>query len=286
MNEETLKRKMKELEDKAKELERKQMEFEREVDMFEMRKERYEEELGNNLKKEMMKRFKPAMPYTRGGYLQSSYTNILHITNGVLQMPMTSMIDDSIKEVDHYKGIVFSDYTCIIISYLCGDSIDNDRLGKMLADYVDDGGNVVLCMWSNVNNWNHPAGRFTSYHPFLLQGKRSLEIEGGKFDKIGQTLVPKKDPYDSVNICMRDHPIMKNVNTLVYDGNSVTIRGEGIQGDTEVVGRWQRDGGDMIGVRYDKKGIIISIGCVCGVLTKGDIYELLRNAVRYRKYIK
>ena len=175
------------------------------------------------------------------------------------------MIDDSIKEVKNYNGIVFNDYTCILISMMDDKSIDNNILGDMLADYVDNGGNVVLCIGSNTNsNGKHPAGRFTSYHPFILQERRRILT------------------FDTVDICMRDHPIMNNVNTF----NSIyTIRGEGIQGDTVVVGKWKKDRGNMIGVRYDKKGIIISIGCFCtDDYMKGDIYELLRNAVRYRKY--
>ena len=64
-----------------------------------------------------------------------------------------------------------------------------------------------------------------------------------------------------------------------------TIDGEGRQGDTEVLGKWKKDGGNIIGVRYDKKGMIISIGfCFDEECIEGDPYELLKNAVRYRKH--
>ena len=127
-------------------------------------------------------------------------------------------------------------------------------------------------MRSNVSDDNHPAGRFESYHPFKLQGYRELPSSN-----------------DTVDICMKDHPIMNNINTLQYTGTSTIVgdiqEGEGV--DIEVVGKWKEAGGNMIGIRYNKKGLIVSIGCWCsGDYMQGDHFELLKNAVRYRKYIK
>ena len=110
---------------------------------------------------------------------------------------------------------------------------------------MDRGGNVVLCMGSNTTSecGNHPVGRFTSYHPFILQGYRDLRSE------------------DTVDICMKNHPVMTNVNTFQYE-ITYTIQGDiqvGRRVDIEVVGKWKEDGGNMIGMRYDKRGLIISI---------------------------
>ena len=143
--------------------------------------------------------------------------------------------------------------------------------GDRLADYVDHGGNVVLCLWSNNYGWgNSPAGRFTTYHPFALQGYRTLPIQ-----------------CDTVDICMKYHPIVRDMNPLEYTAR-YTIQGDVQKGrrvDIEVVGKWTNAKTNMIGIRYDKRGLIISIGCVCSEsYMKGDIYPLLKNVVRYRKY--
>ena len=218
----------------------------------------------------------PVVTYMKRGYISSSYSKILYIRDSCGGYNTTySDIHDSIIEVDgqidrdRYDSIVFNDYTCIMICCICQISnIDRKVLGDKLADYVDNGGNVVLCMNSNISSVNHPAGRFESYHPFKLQACRSL---------------PSRN--DKVDICMKDHPIMNNINTLQYTNTTYTIVGDIQGGDIEVVGKW-KSGGNMIGIRYDKKGMIVSIGCEFGKYMKGDMNELLRNAVRYRKYIK
>ena len=82
---------------------------------------------------------------------------------------------------------------------------------------------------------------------------------------------------------------MKNVHSLQQKNKYFpdTFNGElqgGKRSKTEVVARWKEDGGNLIGIRYDKKGLIISIGCVANdTMMKGDIYQLLSNAVRYSK---
>jgi hypothetical protein len=201
-----------------------------------------------------------------------SFDKILHISHGGdYGSPISKKIYTTIKEGKSYKRIVFNDYRCILLCYIEDNKMDNDVFGNRLADYVDGGGNVVLCMFSNTNSiGTHPAGRFTTYHPFKLQGCRKIPSSG-----------------DTVDICMKNHPIMKNVNTLEYNDRH-TIEGDIQEGrgvDIEVVGKWENDGGNMIGIRYDKKGLIISIGCICSdKYMKGDLYPLLKNAVRYRKY--
>ena len=204
------------------------------------------------------------------GYVDASYDKILHLRSEKMYInPYGYRIDKTIKEVSNYTGIVFKDYACILISAIFDDSIDNTILGDMLADYVDGGGNVVLCAGSNMKTdpCKYPEGRFTTYHPFELRAPRKLE-KGG----------------DTLDICVRDHPIMNNVNTLTYPLIG-TIDGEGIQGDTEVLGKWKKDGGNIIGVRYDKNGMITSLGfCYDDEDIEGDHYELLKNALRYRKH--
>jgi hypothetical protein len=200
-----------------------------------------------------------------------SFDKILHISsNRPSSCPSANMIDVRIKEVENNQNIDFNDYRCILISHIHHRDIENDILGDKLADYVDRGGNVVLCMFSNTSSGDkYPAGRFTSYHPFKLDRDRYISRN------------------DTVDICMKNHPMMKNVNTLKYIDRP-TIQGdiqEGRRVDIEVVGKWKKDGGNMIGIRYDKRGLIVSIGCVCSdMYTKGDIYPLLKNVVRYRKY--
>ena len=202
-----------------------------------------------------------------------SFDKILHLSNDCAGCPISSTIDSSIHGTKDYKDINFSDYRCILMSYINHKKIDKDALGDRLADYVDRGGNVVLCMMSNVSNDNmnsYPTGRFTSYHPFILHEYTRLASK------------------DTVDMCLNNHPIMRNVKTLGQKHHAFTIKGDiqkGRRVDIEVVGKWKMDGGNMIGIRYDKRGLIVSIGCICdNQYMIGDIYQLLKNAVRYRKY--
>ena len=148
---------------------------------------------------------------------------------------------------------------------------DSTVLGDKLADFVDKGGNVVVCMMSNVDNGvNYPTGRFTDYHPFKLEGFRYLPSLG-----------------DTVDICLENHPMMEGVSKLEYQ-SKLAIEGalhKRKRAGVEVVGKWKEDKGNVIGIRYDKKGLVVSIGCVCtDRWMKGDAYQLLKNAVRYRKH--
>ena len=87
---------------------------------------------------------------------------------------------------------------------------------------------------------------------------------------------------------MKDHPMIKNINRLEPYNFSSVVEGnlqEGKRVDIEVVGKWRVDGRNMMGIRYDKKGLIVTIGSFAGEKQlSGDLYQLLRNAVRYRKY--
>ena len=148
----------------------------------------------------------------------------------------------------------FNESDLVILSEF-PNSVDRDKLGDKLADYVDKGGNVILCFPCNVKSYGCcPEGRFTRYHPFVLGKQEVLE----KDTTLGQFI--------------KDHHVMKGVTSIKsVQSSEINNRVEGKleEGKVEVVARWnitdlEKRGVPMIAVRRDKPGLIYSIGFSCG----------------------
>jgi hypothetical protein len=157
-------------------------------------------------------------------------------------------------------------FDVVIVAAYHGIVMSNDDFGEMLADFVDKGGNVVICGFCNTTSWVHPTGRFYEhYHPFRLRPvvKCATADWMGSFDK--------------------DHPLKKGVEKLRQTGDLSKVHGELNSGDVEVVARWS-DGSNMIAIRHDKKGLITSIGFQTGsAYSEGDIMKIVLNAIQLRK---
>ena len=206
---------------------------------------------------------------SHGCFIAESSMSTLHVTQGNHFSPNSSKILKGIVDVkDNISSVDLSKYESILVTAY-DRGIDGKALGDRLADYVDKGGNVITCYPNNaVNSSAHTGGRFTDYHPFKLKSHKSISstspISLGKYDK--------------------NHPIMGHVNSI--KSRSLTtwvVDGELGEGDVKVIASWS-DGTPMIAVRYDRPGLVISIGFTCSDRFVSKEYEqILKNALRYRR---
>jgi len=145
--------------------------------------------------------------------------------------------------------------------------IDKEAYGNMLANFVDRGGNVVLCLFSNSTSYTHPTGRFAEqqYHPLVPAGDKDIA------SKLGTVYEPW-------------HPIMKNVKSVSLGSDTRrTLLQMSTTGNVLRIADWA-DGHPMVAVRTDKKGIVTSITYSLGVNGgKEDAAKLVVNALLYQK---
>ena len=171
------------------------------------------------------------------------------------------------KEIRNISGGCFDGYDCVLITIW--SNVDSKKLGDMLADLVDRGGNVVICLFDNTVSYNHCGGRFSecNYNPFKMGGITSSHAAYsiGEHDK--------------------NHLLMKGVNTLRHSGDIGRILGSIETGGVKMIARWNDENkSPMIAVRYDKPGMVTSIGfCCSSSRSSGDVIQLLRNAQCLRK---
>jgi hypothetical protein len=159
----------------------------------------------------------------------------------------------------------FDEFEVVLISAYQNIGVTNEILGNILADFVDKGGNVVFCFYSNNTSHCHAAGRFAGYNPFKL------------------------NPHAVSPVCDwmawfdKEHPLMQGVDSITQTGEKNKVHGELNEGIVEVVAKWS-DGSNMIAIRHDRKGLITSLGFSSGWdKTAGDVTKLLLNAIRLRK---
>ena len=192
----------------------------------------------------------------------------LHLSNQDHYSPVTASIYTDMKEIRNISDGCFDGYDCVLVTVW--SNVDSKKLGDMLADYVDRGGNVVICLFANTTSYNHCGGRFSDYNPFKLESYIQYSIA----HSLGE--------YDM------NHRLMKGVNTLRQTDDTRRVIGNIESGGVDVVARWN-DGSrtPMISIRYDKPGMITSIGMCCASShASGDVIQLLRNAMCVRKRFK
>jgi hypothetical protein len=209
-----------------------------------------------------------AVKRSRRVELAATVGKVLYITTGDAschpEQCLTQFQPVIVKTITERSS--FLEYEVVIISASATIGVNQDVFGDMLADYVDKGGNVVVCGLSNTTSWWHGASNFSEYNPFRLK-----------------VSVTSLTPMDRMGWFDKDHPLMKGINSLRIIAAANKVHGELCTGDVEVVARWS-DGSNMIAIRHDKKGLITSIGFPCGLtLAGGDVTSLLLNAIQLRK---
>ena len=200
--------------------------------------------------------------------LIESAGKILYLTSGEeLRIQDLGLATEDLVVTKIVTDCSFDGYDVIIINAFKEIGVTNEILGKMLADFVDKGGNVVFFLHSNTTNHIRAEGNFKEYNPFKLRGL----VANATADWMGS--------FD------RDHPLMKGVkvNDIRQTGDLRKVHGELNSGDVEVVARWS-DGSNMIAIRHERKGLITSIGFNTGLsFSEGDITKLVLNAIQLRK---
>lgn len=134
----------------------------------------------------------------------------------------------------------------LVYSYNSSAFLDGGLMGDLLADYVDNGGGVVVSVFTNCNNLRNGflKGRFLdgNYHPILparqhdTNGKRPL------------TLGRVHDPT---------HPIMSHVRTIDGGKSSFFCPG-GIQPGGKLVADWS-NGVPLVVDLPKNKGTVVGI---------------------------
>jgi len=145
----------------------------------------------------------------------------------------------TLAELQKYSAV-------LVYSYNSSAFLDGAAMGDLLADYVDNGGGVVVSVFTNCNNLRNGfvKGRFLdgNYHPILparqhdTNGKRPL------------TLGRIHDPA---------HPIMASVKTMDGGKSSFFCPGA-LQPDARLVADWS-NGVPLVVELPKKKGTVVGM---------------------------
>ncbi|KAN0028293.1 hypothetical protein ACTFIV_010134 [Dictyostelium citrinum] len=138
-------------------------------------------------------------------------------------------------------------YTSILIySYNSSAFLDGQLMGDVLSDYVDNGGGVVVTVFTNCNNLRNGflKGRFLdqNYHPIIPA--RQHDTNGKKPLNLGKIHVP-------------DHPILHGVKSLEGGRSSFFCLGA-INPEAKLVAEWS-NGVPLIADLRKKKGRVVAL---------------------------
>jgi len=107
-------------------------------------------------------------------------------------------VDDTDQKLPSLSDIL--KYNAVLVySYSSGSFKNGTDLGDLLADYVNAGGGVVVCVFSGCSNLGQGflQGKFTDMHPFVPSSQRDKPNL-----KLGEIVQP-------------DHPIMHGVKSFI-----------------------------------------------------------------------
>ncbi|GAM20607.1 hypothetical protein SAMD00019534_037820 [Acytostelium subglobosum LB1] len=128
----------------------------------------------------------------------------------------------TLEELQKYSGV-------LIYSYNSSAFLDGQLMGDVMADYVDNGGGVVVTVFTNCNNLRNGflKGRFfeQNYHP--INPARQHDTNGKKPLSLGKVVIP-------------DHPIMNDVKSLEGGRSSFFCPGS-LHPDATLVAEWSNN---------------------------------------------
>jgi len=138
-------------------------------------------------------------------------------------------------------------YTAILIySYNSSAFLDGQLMGDVIADYVDNGGGVVVTVFTNCNNLRNGflKGRFLeqNYHP--ITPARQHDTNG-------------KKPLSLGKIHIADHPILQGVKSLEGGRSSFFCHGA-LHPEAKLVAEWS-NGVPLISDLEKKKGKVVAL---------------------------
>ncbi|EGC30518.1 hypothetical protein DICPUDRAFT_157756 [Dictyostelium purpureum] len=138
-------------------------------------------------------------------------------------------------------------YTSILIySYNSSAFLDGQLMGDVLSDYVDNGGGVVVTVFTNCNNLRNGflKGRFLeqNYHPIIPA--RQHDTNGKKPLNLGKVHVP-------------DHPILHGVKSLEGGRSSFFCLGA-LNPEAKLVAEWS-NGVPLIADLKKKRGRVVAL---------------------------
>jgi len=196
---------------------------------------------------------------------------VLHISNIDVYSPTDGEIlkerpDLQVRTVANRHSVQWQYYNVTNVDAILvtvWSHINQVEYGNFLADFVDSGRNVVLCLFSNSANFTFPRGRFETenYHPLVPSSDRHS----------GSTLGKVYEP---------SHPVMTNVKAVSLGGETRRAFAEiSTVGCVKRIADWA-DGYPMIAIRTDKMGIVTSITFSIGQHGgKEDAMKLVVNAL-------
>lgn len=192
-------------------------------------------------------------------------TRILFISNGHVEDANPALFDDvrnvtySVKTTEELT-VNLMDSTDIVILGFVMDTDSN--VGNWLADFVDQGGKVLLS-YLNFQIRHSPRGRFESenYSPFSIAHGYSLADWG-------------------TNIPDGSHEVLRGLHELHSNRWIDVSKGKGM---TEVLSRTKDGDKPAIAIRTDKLGLIVGInGSISGFKNKRWLITLVNNITRYQ----
>eukprot|EP01132_Coremiostelium_polycephalum_P003097 gene3097-3873_t len=145
----------------------------------------------------------------------------------------------TLKELQKYTSV-------LIYSYNSSAFADGQQMGDVLADYVDNGGGVVVTVFTNCNNLRNGflKGKFLeqNYHPIIPS--RQHDTNGKKALNLGKVHIP-------------NHPIMQGVKNLEGGRSSFYCNG-GLNVEAKLVAEWS-NGVPLIADLAKNKGKVVAL---------------------------
>eukprot|EP01083_Nonionella_stella_P100643 284131_1 len=211
--------------------------------------------------------------------LRNDHFKVMHVSNHDQYSPTDEYLNQSLQLTnDNYSlqtlpdrtklpDDLFDGYDTILLT--TWSSIDEAKLGNLVANAIDKGANVVILLFSNTLSWQHPKGRFMQQTYNATTRVAKDYVQGN----LGQVYKPK-------------HPIMTNVNNITMGSETRMSMGKIPEGEQQHIDRiadWN-DGNVFIAIRHNKTGLVTEITRSFGTGgAKGDAKQLLNNALRLRK---
>ena len=198
--------------------------------------------------------------------------NLLHFTNFDCYSPSKESLIQSAKyaglnlNINENRGLelnynLLAGIDTVLVS--TSSKVNKEKLGNLLSDFIDKGGNVIIVLLANSLNNSIPTGKFQEITP----------------------LIPKDTDYkfQTYNILIPNHPLFEGNPRISEGGNKIrSILEVNPNGNIELVAKWS-DGVPMVAIRTDLNGLITSIGFNCGNVGSPDGNRLVINAIKLSK---
>ncbi|EGG23126.1 hypothetical protein DFA_05256 [Cavenderia fasciculata] len=145
----------------------------------------------------------------------------------------------TLEELQKYTGV-------LIYSYNSSAFLDGQTMGDVLSDYVDNGGGVVVTVFTNCNNLRNGflKGRFfdQNYHP--INPARQADTNGKKPLTLGKVVIP-------------NHPILNGIKSLDGGRSSFFCPGS-VNSEANLVAEWS-NGAPLIADLSKQNGKVVAL---------------------------